>query len=125
MPGQLAQVWTNLLTNAAEAMQDTGVGSTVTIRTSAPEPGWVEVDIIDDGPGIPGERLEQLFEPRFTTKNGQVRFGMGIGLSVCRSIINKHHGTIALESSPRGTQASVRLRINGPRRHHEPHHSDS
>ncbi|OIR46449.1 hypothetical protein BJP07_00270 [Corynebacterium sp. NML130628] len=125
MPGQLAQVWTNLLTNAAEAIQDTGVGSTVTIRTSAPEPGWIEVDIIDDGPGIPGERLEQLFEPRFTTKNGQVRFGMGIGLSVCRSIINKHHGTITLESSPRGTQASVRLRINGPRRHHEPHHSDS
>ncbi len=125
MPGQLAQVWTNLLTNAAEAMQDTGVGSAVTIRTSAPEPGWIEVDIIDDGPGIPGERLERLFEPRFTTKNGQVRFGMGIGLSVCRSIINKHHGTIALESSPRGTQASVRLRINGPRRHHEPHHSDS
>lgn len=112
MPGQLSQVWTNLLSNAAEAIEESGIGGTITIRTRPGAQGWVRVEIIDDGPGIPGERIERLFEPRFTTKNGQVRFGMGIGLSVCRSVINNHHGTIELESSQSGTRAIVGLRTN-------------
>ena len=69
-------MWTNLITNSAEAFAESGKGSTITVRTSRPRPDWVQVEVIDDGPGIPGELLDHLFEPRFTTKQGQVRFGM-------------------------------------------------
>lgn len=118
-PGQIAQVWTNLISNAAEAIEESGKGSTITIRTSAPKPGWVRVEVIDDGPGIPLERIDKLFEPRFTTKNGEVRFGMGIGLSICRGIVSAHHGTIELASSTNGTCATVGLPIDGPHTHDE------
>ncbi|AWB82396.1 histidine kinase [Corynebacterium yudongzhengii] len=118
-PGQLSQVWTNLITNAAEAIEESGKGSTITVRTSLAHPERIRVEVIDDGPGIPENRLENLFEPRFTTRNGQVRFGMGIGLSVCRSIVSKHHGSIHLESSPAGTAAIVELPVDGPHQHNE------
>lgn len=123
-PGQLAQVWTNLITNAAEAMASaapenaTEIG-TIQITTSNPKPEWVRVKIADNGPGMDTDAIEHLFEPRFTTKNGQVRFGMGIGLGVCRSIVQKHHGILELESSPEGTTAIVTLPVDGPRRGEE------
>ncbi|MDO5025158.1 MAG: ATP-binding protein [Trueperella sp.] len=119
-PGQLAQVWTNLITNAAEAMAGaapdgaTEIGN-IQITTANPKPGWVRVKITDNGPGMDPNTIEHLFEPRFTTKNGQVRFGMGIGLGVCRSIVQKHHGILELESSPEGTTAIVTLPVDGPR----------
>lgn len=114
MPGKLSQVWTNIISNSAEAFEESGIGSTVTIRTSQPRPNWVRVDIIDDGPGIPADTLDRIFEPRFTTKQGQVRFGMGIGLGICRNIVSTHHGTIELQSSPDGTRAIVGLPVAGP-----------
>lgn len=113
-PGQLSQVWTNLMSNSAEAITESGKGSAITVRTSEPRTGWVQVEIIDDGPGIPHDMIDRLFEPQFTTKKGQVRFGMGIGLGVCRNIVSKHHGTIELESSPDGTRAIVGLPVAGP-----------
>lgn len=118
-PGQLSQVWTNLMTNAAEAMIEAAPeGATeygqITITTDQPEQGLVRVVVADNGPGMPPEVLEHLFEPRFTTKNGQVRFGMGIGLGVCKSIVMKHRGTINFESSPEGTRATVILPVDGP-----------
>ncbi|STC69387.1 ATP-binding protein [Corynebacterium pilosum] len=114
-PGQLAQVWTNLIANSAEAIADSGTGSSISIRTSQPREGWIQVEIIDDGPGIQADRIDRIFEPKFTTKQGQVRFGMGIGLGVCRSIVSKHHGTIQLESTGGdGTRVIVGLPIDGP-----------
>lgn len=102
------------MSNSAEAIAESGKGSTITVRTSEPRVGWVQVEIIDDGPGIPHDMIDRLFEPQFTTKKGQVRFGMGIGLGVCRNIVSKHHGTIELESSPDGTRAIVGLPVAGP-----------
>ncbi|WP_257203140.1 ATP-binding protein [Corynebacterium cystitidis] len=115
-PGELAQVWTNLIANSAEAITDSGAGSKITIRTSQPRDEWIQVEICDDGPGIPEDKIARIFEPKFTTKQGQVRFGMGIGLGVCRSIVSKHHGTIQLESALEGgTRAIVGLPLDGPR----------
>lgn len=123
--GQLAQVWTNLITNAAEAIVEEAekqgieikegdeVG-TVTVLTSQPRPGWVRVEIADTGPGIPQPILSKVFEPRFTTKSGQVRFGMGIGLGVSHTIVTAHHGTIRICSSPDGTQVVVDLPVEAP-----------
>ena len=110
-PGQLAQVWTNILTNAAEAIveaadQKPGV---ITIRTSEPTPGWLRVEITDNGPGIPDSILPRIFEPRFTTKSGQVRYGMGIGLGVTRTIVGRHHGTMRIHTGADGTTVVVDL----------------
>lgn len=125
-PGAISQVWTNLIANAAEAMQDLDgthdpakqIG-TIIIRTDWLPPqgeseALVRVRIIDDGPGIAPEVQAKIFEPRFTTKGGQVRFGMGIGLGVCMRIVQEHQGTIDFTSSPAGTTFSVVMPISGP-----------
>ena len=105
-PGQLAQVWTNGLSNAADALAPTD-SPTIAIRTSSPHDGWVRVEFIDNGPGIPPETLEHIFEPRFTTKSGQVRFGMGIGMGISLSIVGKHHGTMRVTSQTKGTTGTT------------------
>lgn len=125
-PGQLDQVWTNLITNAVEAMTDaapqsastredatnqqTTVGS-LTIETSALTSDSIRLTFRDTGPGIAADVIDYIFEPHFTTKGGEVRFGMGIGLGVCRSIVENHGGTIRLENveNPTGTLATVEL----------------
>lgn len=104
-------MWTNILTNAAEAIveaadQKPGV---ITIRTSEPTPGWLRVEITDNGPGIPDSILPRIFEPRFTTKSGQVRYGMGIGLGVTRTIVGRHHGTMRIHTGADGTTVVVDL----------------
>lgn len=124
-PGQLAQVWTNLLTNAAEAItemaeenkvpDETPVIGTIRVVTSTPKPGWVRVEVRDDGPGIPEAILPHIFEPRFTTKSGQVRFGLGIGLGVTRTLVGGHNGTMRICSSPEGTTVIVDLPVRAPK----------
>ncbi len=94
----LQQVLLNLVANAREAM---GSGGEIRITTMAAEgPGWVHVVIADTGPGIPPEDLSKVFDPFYTTK----RSGTGLGLSVSYGIIQDHHGTIDVRSTPgRGT----------------------
>ena len=107
-PGQLQQVFTNLILNAYQAMLDQG-GGELTVK-SALHSGMVEVDVIDTGPGIPKERLDHLFEPFFTTKpEGK---GTGLGLSIVYGIVQSHGGNIRVESvEGRGTCFSVSLPV--------------
>ncbi len=108
--GELNQVWTNLINNALDAMKDRGA---LTIAT-APEPGgMISVSIIDDGPGIPPEHLEKIFSLRFTTRQGRVEFGLGLGLSISRNIVTRHEGTISVASRPGCTTFKVLLPIAG------------
>jgi len=103
---ELNQVWTNLIDNAADAMDGRGH---IEIRTRR-DGDWVLVEIEDDGPGIPRRIQHQVFDPFFTTK--EPGKGTGLGLSTTYSIITeKHHGTIALRSAPGMTCFSVRLPI--------------
>lgn len=104
-PAELGQVVTNLLANAADAMAGHG---TVIVRTSMDGDEAV-LEVIDDGPGIPADGLERLDEPRFTTKQGTVRFGLGLGLSIVRRIIEAHGGRFNIRSRPGRTVAEVRL----------------
>ncbi len=104
-PGALQQVWSNLLVNALDAMNDEGQ---LSIRV-APEGATVRVEIADTGPGIPPEIESRIFEPRFTTKDGRVQFGLGLGLSISRQIVEEHHGTIDVESRPGHTVFTVVL----------------
>jgi two-component system NtrC family sensor kinase len=96
--GQLQQVFTNLLLNAADAM--TGAGA-ITITTGpAPQGEGVVLKFADTGPGIPPEIKDKIFEPFFTTKPPGK--GTGLGLSIVYGVIQRHGGTIEAESRPGG-----------------------
>jgi len=108
---ELNQVWTNLLDNAIDALGESGH---ITITTRA-DGDCAEVDIADDGPGVPAEIRDRVFEPFFTTK--EVGSGTGLGLDTARRIIvDRHHGSLTLESRPGRTVFRARLPINGHRR---------
>lgn len=112
-PGQLSQVWTNLLTNAADAVADQA-GAEVTVTTKRLGSDWIRVTVSDNGTGIPAELLDHIFEPRFTTKSGRIQFGMGLGLTISKTIIERHDGRITLDSGAEGTVATVDLPREGP-----------
>jgi len=112
-PKQIQQVFTNLILNAAEALPP---GGTITIRSGEDLTGGsVRVEVEDTGRGIPRDCLARVFEPFFTTK-GRGK-GTGLGLSVSLGIVQKHGGTIDIESEPeRGTTVRVALpRAREPR----------
>jgi two-component system, NtrC family, sensor kinase len=103
-PQQLNQVFMNLLVNAAQAIRDKGE---IRISTRA-DNGYIEIRISDTGVGIPPENLPKLFDPFFTTK--EVGKGTGLGLHVAYSIIEKHNGSISVESTVGvGTTFIVRI----------------
>ncbi|WP_043181893.1 ATP-binding protein [Streptomyces sp. NRRL F-5123] len=103
-PGELNQVWTNLIDNAVSAMDGSG---TLTVRTSR-DHGRLVVDFLDTGPGVPAEIRQRIFEPFFTTK--PVGQGTGLGLDISwRIVVNKHHGDLDVESEPGNTRFRVRL----------------
>ncbi len=104
--GELNQVWTNLIDNAADAMGEKG---TLRIRTYQ-EQGRIVVEVTDSGPGIPADAQEHLFEPFFTTK--PVGKGTGLGLDIVhRIVVDKHQGDIRVVSRPGETTFQVRLPI--------------
>jgi signal transduction histidine kinase len=95
----LQQVLLNLFLNGMEAMADTPEARrSLQVRTAANGSAQVEVSVSDAGPGIPAERLARLFDSFFTTKE----HGMGLGLSIARSIVEAHGGWIQAENAPGG-----------------------
>jgi two-component system, LuxR family, sensor kinase FixL len=104
---QLQQVLLNLTRNAVEAMNACAPDARrMVIRSEARAGDEVQVAVSDSGPGVPEGMLEQLFEPFFTTKPE----GMGLGLSLSRSIIEAHGGTLRYDSQP-GTGSTFRIRL--------------
>jgi len=97
---QLQQVILNLLINAIEAMSGMSEGPReLLISTTKTDSEGVLVAVRDSGPGLAPERVDRLFESFYTTKPS----GLGMGLSICRSIIEAHHGRLwATASTPRG-----------------------
>ncbi len=102
-PDELNQVWTNLIHNALQAMNNDG---TLTINVTTRQK-QVVVAISDTGEGIPDEIKENIFEPFFTTKPAGV--GSGLGLDIVKKIVTKHQGTITFESQPGKTTFWVML----------------
>jgi signal transduction histidine kinase len=94
-PGQIDQVFMNLITNAAQAVGSREGGGTVRVA-AGPSEGAVEITVSDDGPGIPPDVIPRIFDPFFTTKD--VGEGSGLGLSIVHGIVDRHGGRIAVES---------------------------
>jgi two-component system nitrogen regulation sensor histidine kinase GlnL len=94
-----------LIGNAVEAMKITGGNLSIQIRPSHEEGGrkYIETNVIDDGPGIPPDLIERIFEPFVTTN----RNGTGLGLSIAKRIVTAHKGTITVSSVPGGTVFQV------------------
>jgi signal transduction histidine kinase len=103
---ELNQVWTNLITNAVDAMHGEGKLRIVT-RCSD---GKALVEVIDTGTGIPPEIRDRIFEPFFTTKG--VNEGTGLGLDIAARVVKNHGGDIHVESKPGHTVFSVRLPLH-------------
>ena len=113
-PVQLQQVILNLITNAIEAMSASEHGARMLrIETSIDQADSVVITVADSGPGFDSKVAEQLFKPFFTTKSS----GMGLGLPICKSIIEAHGGKLTVASrEPRGAVFRVEL----PRHRPEP-----
>jgi signal transduction histidine kinase len=105
-PEELVQVWSNLISNAIQAMHYRG---TLTIATEEQD-RHIVVQIADEGSGIPQDIKARIFEPFFTTK--AMGEGTGLGLSIVQKIVDKHRGSIEVESEPGCTVFRVRLPID-------------
>lgn len=106
-PDELNQVWTNILVNSVQAMEGKGHFQ-IDVRKVSPYgvPG-LEVRMTDDGPGIPPQVAQRIFEPFYTTKKqGE---GSGLGLDIVKRIVEKHHGTIGVNTEPGRTTFIVYL----------------
>jgi signal transduction histidine kinase len=111
----LEQVFTNLISNAVEAMEKTGGTLAIKLEHLQTQGGedQVEIKVSDTGPGIPDEIKAKLFEPFITTKSS----GTGLGLAIIKRIVIAHRGNIDVESFPGGTVFRVTLPVcNGDER---------
>ncbi|HRC58688.1 MAG TPA: ATP-binding protein, partial [Kofleriaceae bacterium] len=105
-PSKLRQVIWNLVHNAKDAAREGGRHVTVRAQRSVASPGWLEVAVADDGPGMDPEVQKRIFDPFFTTK----RKGTGLGLATCHGIVIDHRGRIDVKSAPgSGTVVLIQL----------------
>jgi len=95
---QLQQVLTNLMTNAIEAMAEKKWPRILRIKSATEEPNGVLISVADTGKGIDPKIVDRIFNPLFTTKSS----GMGLGLAICRSIIEGHDGRLWVSAGPEG-----------------------
>ena len=109
VPGELNQVWTNLLDNALDAMDGQG---TLRVSTRPGDDGGVVVEVTDSGAGMPEDVRQHAFEPFFTTKD--VGRGTGLGLDISRRIVvDRHSGDIVIDSRPGRTVLRVTIPPRG------------
>ena len=106
---ELNQVWTNLIDNAADAMDGRGA---ISIKAECINPKEVRVSICDTGPGIPPEVAQKIFEPFFTTKPPGI--GSGLGLHISHNVVVRHGGRIDLETEPGKTCFIITLPVTMP-----------
>ena len=109
-PVLFEQVFVNLFSNSVQALAETpGPGITVSVSRS---PGWVEIAVSDNGPGLEPARLEEIFEPFVTTRSGQG--GLGLGLTIVQDTIVRFGGRIRAENKLRGGGLVITLSLRAP-----------
>jgi two-component system NtrC family sensor kinase len=97
---QLQQVLMNLVGNARQAIEQKGAGGRIRVRTLQVAERRVQLEVQDDGPGVPQSILARIFDPFFTTKAEGV--GTGLGLSIVLSIVREHGGSVHVQNAPNG-----------------------
>lgn len=108
-PGELVQVWVNLIKNASESIHGAGMrNGQITVKCKREGAGAI-VEIADNGPGIPPDLMPRIFQPNVTTKVEGLSFGLGLGLSIVQRIIENMRGTIKVESKPGKTVFTVSI----------------
>ena len=105
--GDMLQVFSNLISNAVDALPENGV-LCISVKRCAHE---AHVTVADNGPGIPSSILSKIFDPFFTTKKER---GTGLGLAISKSIIDKHNGRIRSRSTQRPSRTGTAFRISFP-----------
>ena len=109
-PGELNQVWTNLIDNAVDAMDNGGrleVTSEVDQRPNGQT--FILTKVVDSGKGIPENVIDRIFDPFFTTK--PIGSGTGLGLDIVQGIVHRHNGSIKVKSQPGHTEFSICLPV--------------
>ncbi len=119
---ELVQIWVNLLQNASDALKIAGTPDpaifvdchvekvTTNDQTSHTTKG-IHVSVTDNGPGVPNELKEKIFRPNFTTKKKGLSFGLGLGLTIVRRIVDSYNGRIRLDSQPGKTTFTIIIPI--------------
>ncbi len=108
-PGDLVQIWVNLIKNACESMSLAQTASpALSIRIRSNEDHYA-VTVSDNGPGIPPGLQKKIFQPNFTTRVSGLSFGLGLGLSIVRKIVTQYRGSVRVESQPGDTNFIVQL----------------
>jgi len=108
--GELNQIWTNLLTNACDAIDEVGPDHEGSIEiTTRQSEDRIRIRITDNGVGIPADKLEKVFDPFYTTKD--IGKGTGLGLSIVSGIVTKLGGSVSVVSCPGATAFEILLRI--------------
>ncbi len=106
---QLQQVLLNLISNAIDAMALEDGPRVLSVSSEVRDGAVVVVSVADTGAGIGPQDIQRVFNPLFTTKSG----GMGLGLSICRSIIERHHGRLGVvPNTPKGAVFQIALRAH-------------
>ena len=95
---QIQQVVLNLTRNAIEAMEETGHTGAIKVGVQGNGNGEVAVTVADSGPGIPPDDAKRIFDPFYSTKGA----GLGVGLSICRSIVEAHGGSLSFAPNAGG-----------------------
>jgi hypothetical protein len=111
--GEMVQVWLNLIRNAVESLEIAGTNEPEIVVSSEDHAQHITVQIQDNGPGISKELQDKVFQPNFSTKEKGLTFGLGLGLTICSSIVSNYNGKMLLNSKPGCTVFSVQLPKRG------------
>jgi signal transduction histidine kinase len=107
--GELIQVWSNIIKNACESVENARTERPQLTITSIQRGESVIVSIRDNGPGIPSDIRDKIFQPNITTKKEGLSFGLGLGLTIVQRIVSSYQGKIQVESEPGSTTFTIQL----------------
>jgi len=110
--GELVQMWVNIIKNACESMSGAQTENPTLFIETGRKRNAVWVKIANNGPCIPKEFLQQVFQPNFTTKKDGLSFGLGLGLAIVQRLVDSYNGRIEVKSVPGNTAFEIRIPIN-------------